>query len=220
MFFFLHKLNYCQIGGMGFYAPYKPEQELLWLIAYRTILKPYKDVIRYIARKHLVHWVKDKLDYYFSIDFGRLYKEEEERAIHNEPLDTFVKVYNDKFDFICCTVASNLKVKRNVLLFCSNVERYRNSISYMLGMNDKLEIYNDDTLGALDLLSFTAASRTTRGMGADLIVIENYNTLNPDLFFETVIPLVQIKNVRLLCFYYALDVTLEAIQKLNGFKFY
>jgi len=209
---------------MGFYAPYKPEQILLWLIAYRTILKPYKDVIRYIARNHLVHWVKDEADYHFSIDFGRLYKEEE-RAIHNETLDTFVKVDNEKFDFICCTVASNLKVKRNVLLFCSNVVKYRNSISYMFGTNARLEIYNGDTLkftntGKLTLLNLDTTSRTTRGLGADLIIVENYNVLNPNLVFKTVIPLLQLKNVRLLCFYYALDATLETIQKLNGFKFY
>ncbi len=103
---------------MGFYAPYKPEQRSLWLIAFRTILGSQKDVVRLIAKKYLVHWFESEIDYCFSVDCGRIYMEQERNIINNKKC-LLVKLGGLGFtDFLCHICVAYMKQKKNVVIFC------------------------------------------------------------------------------------------------------
>lgn len=205
---------------MGFYAPYRLEQNSLWLIAYRSVLITCKDIVRLIARKYLVHWFKDKADYYFSVDFGRLYREEE-RAIQYS--DTFVQVEKDQQELVCQLSVANLKANKNVLLLCEMPLRYKMHIQQHFGSNlleqDRDEILKYTNTGQLTLMLIDDSYRTTRGTNADLIIVTNFDSLNRNMFYKVVVPILTMKNVKLVCFYYKPNEIIEKLREVNGFKF-
>lgn len=203
---------------MGFYAPYKFEQFLFCLIAYRSALRSCKDVIRLIGQKYLLHWFADKADYYFCMEFGGLYNEQE-RAIQRDT--AFIRI-NDKdiFNFVFSLCAANLKAGKNVTLISDNGSVYHHDLKkYFWNMtliqcNDEFLHYKET--GRLVLLRHVSY-HTSRGNGSDLIIITDFNHMNKDYVIKGLLPILVLTNAKLVCFYTSMDEILDNLKKVYPF---
>ncbi len=207
---------------MGFYAPYKPEQRSLWLIAFSSVLGTCRDVVRYIAKKHLLHWFESKTDYCFSVDCGRIYEEVERNILNNIDLH-FVETKKDFHVFLCSVCAAYMKTNKNVLLFC---DKKFWLVSIIANMFDEDLIrssnYTELTLvnGAiLTLMTRDQNVRTNRGSNADIIVISDFDNLEHGLFYQLILPRIAKKDVKLLCFYQSYTARINVLQQKEEFDF-
>jgi hypothetical protein len=208
---------------MGFYAPYKPEQRSLWLIAFRTILGSQKDVVRLIAKKYLFHWFESEIDFSFSVDCGRIYMEQE-RNILNKTNLTMVHTNVDVVDFVSNVCIANMKSKINILLFCKKRSTYASKIAKAFDPSvieksnwTELKLINS---GSLRLMTLQQDCKTTRGISVDMFIVEDFDDLNASLFYTFIMPsLMLLSETKLLCFYQRHCQRIEYVLKNKRFDF-
>lgn len=204
------------------WCPYKPEQRSLWLIAYRSVLGTCKDVVRYIAKNHLLHWFKSDLDYRFSVDCGMIYEEVERNILNNIDL-TFVETKKNVNVFLCGICAAYMKTKKNVLLFCDKQFWLVSNIANMFDDDmikscDFTELKLENNV-SLTLMARDQNVRTTRGSNADVIVVSDFDNLEHGLLHRLILPLVVLKHVKLLCFYHTYTARIDVLQQNRAVDF-
>jgi hypothetical protein len=193
---------------MGFYAPYLPEQKMMWLIACQTILGQYKDVVRYICRRHLVHWFENKAEHCFSIQFGRmLFEEERSLYLLAQQHDIlFIKAPNNQTtkNFIRFVCAAELLAGQHVSLFDDELGEGKKVVKSLCGKNhllrhEKPDIFQFENTGFFVVKKCSGYPTIING-NMDVIVVADYNALNPKIFFKCIVPFIQ-EGVRVLAFF-------------------
>jgi hypothetical protein len=191
------------------------------------VLGKYKDVVRYICEKHLVHWFENQADYHLSIKFGRLLFEEE-RGLYMSLCNrsnVFVKTVDNETtqNLMYHICASELLCGKNVTLISRNRDQDKENIKALLRRDrllimDKVSTFQYQHTGIFwsvdDSISHTVACRV-----ANVIIVADYNRITPVLFTNTVIPALMGKSVFLAFYFEYNDRTLRIGDTLSNKKF-